>query len=162
MEQIKTIRSQATTPVFLGFLLKSIRCVLCHFSHVRLFETLWTVAWQAPLSGFCPGFSRPEYWSGSPCPPPGDLPIQGSNPHQLSLLYWQVVFSGGSTGKESTCNAGDLGSIPRLRTVQFWVGLYSLWGRKELDMTDFHCSLPLAPPGKPQKYIFYIKSVIRV
>jgi len=21
-----------------------------------------------------PGFSRPEYWSGLPCPPPGDLP----------------------------------------------------------------------------------------
>ena len=20
------------------------------------------------------GFSRPEYWSGLPCPPPGDLP----------------------------------------------------------------------------------------
>ena len=26
---------------------------------------------QAPLSM---GFSRPVYWSGLPCPPPGDLP----------------------------------------------------------------------------------------
>ena len=33
--------------------------------------TLWTVAHQAPLSM---GFSRQEYWSGLPCPPPGDLP----------------------------------------------------------------------------------------
>ena len=40
-------------------------------SHVQLFETLWTVAGQAPLSM---GFSRQEYWSGMPCPPPGDLP----------------------------------------------------------------------------------------
>ena len=32
--------------------------------------TLWTVACQAPLSM---GFSRQEYWSGLPCPPPGDL-----------------------------------------------------------------------------------------
>ena len=33
--------------------------------------TLWTVAHQTPLSM---GFSRQEYWSGLPCPPPGDLP----------------------------------------------------------------------------------------
>ena len=32
--------------------------------------TLWTVACQAPLSM---GFSGQEYWSGLPCPPPGDL-----------------------------------------------------------------------------------------
>ena len=38
----------------------------CHFSHVRLFVTLWTVACQAPLSM---GFSRQDYWSGLPCPP---------------------------------------------------------------------------------------------
>ena len=34
------------------------------------FATLWTIACQAPLSM---GFSRQEYWSGLPCPPPGDL-----------------------------------------------------------------------------------------
>ena len=37
-------------------------------SHVRLFATPWTVAYQAPLSK---GFSRQEYWSGLPCPLPG-------------------------------------------------------------------------------------------
>ena len=26
--------------------------------------------------------------------------------------YWQETFPGGSAGKESTCNAGDPGSIP--------------------------------------------------
>ena len=52
-------------------------CVLSHFSHVRLFATLWTVARQAPLSM---GFSRQEYWSGLPCPPPGDLPYPGIKP----------------------------------------------------------------------------------
>ena len=35
---------------------------------------LWTVARQPPLSM---GFSRQEYWSGLPCPPPGDLLDQG-------------------------------------------------------------------------------------
>ena len=48
--------------------------VLSHFSHVRLSMTSWTVAHQAPLSM---GFSRQAYWSGLPCPPPGDLPDPG-------------------------------------------------------------------------------------
>ena len=36
-------------------------------SRVRLFETPWTVAYQAPPSM---GFSRREYWSGLPFPSP--------------------------------------------------------------------------------------------
>ena len=40
-------------------------------SHVRLFATPWNVAHRVPMSI---GFSRQEYWSGLPCPPPGDLP----------------------------------------------------------------------------------------
>ena len=43
-------------------------------SCVVLFAILWTVAGQAPLSM---GFSRQEYWSGLPCPPPRDLPEPG-------------------------------------------------------------------------------------
>ena len=42
---------------------------------------------QAPLSM---GFSRQENWSGLPCPPPGDPPIQGLNQHPLCLLHWPV------------------------------------------------------------------------
>ena len=35
---------------------------------------------------------------------------------QFCFVVWQKQsFSGGSDGKESTCNAGDLGSIPALR-----------------------------------------------
>ena len=51
--------------------------VLNSFSHIRLFVTLWVVACQAPLSM---GFSRQDYWSGLPCPPPGDLPDSGIKP----------------------------------------------------------------------------------
>ena len=61
--------------------------VLSHFSHVRLFTTLRTVAHQAPLSM---GFSRQEYWSGLPCPPPGDLPDPGINLSLLCLLHWKL------------------------------------------------------------------------
>ena len=59
-------------------------------------------------------------------------------------------FPGGSGGKESACNVGDLDSIPGLgrspwrreclptpvfRTGEFH-GLYSPWGPKELDATE--------------------------
>ena len=46
-------------------------CMLSCFDHVWLFATLWTIADQAPLSM---GFSRQEYYSGLPCPSPGDCP----------------------------------------------------------------------------------------
>ena len=55
-------------------------CMLSCFSHVQLFVTLWIVAHQAPLSM---GFSREEYWSGFPCPPPRDLPNPGIKPASL-------------------------------------------------------------------------------
>ena len=54
--------------------------MLSHFSCVRLFVTLWTVAHQDPLSM---GFSRQEYWSGLPCPSSGDLPDPGIEPASL-------------------------------------------------------------------------------
>ena len=50
---------------------------VCMLSCFRLFETLWTLARQAPLSM---GFSRQEYWSVLPRPPPGDLPDPGLEP----------------------------------------------------------------------------------
>ena len=53
-------------------------CVLSHFSCVWLFATLWTVAHQDPLMSV--GFSRQEYWSGLPYPPPGDLSHPGIEP----------------------------------------------------------------------------------
>ena len=78
-----------------------------------------------------------------------------------------LVFPCGSAGKESTCNVGDLGSIPGLGrspgegkgyTLQY-SGLEnsmdSPWGQKESNMTErlsLHftlgsgiCSLPLLP-----------------
>ena len=49
--------------------------------------TPWTLAHQAPLPM---GYSRQEYWSGLPCPPPGVFPTLGSNLHLLhcrQILY---------------------------------------------------------------------------
>ena len=88
------------------------------------------------------GFPRQEYWSGLPCPSPGDFPNPGIKPgspalqadslpsespgevwliynvvlvsvvQQSDSVYMYVGFPGGSDGKGSTCNAGDTGSIP--------------------------------------------------
>ena len=54
--------------------------MLSLFSCVQLFVTLWNIAHQAPLSM---GFSRQQYWSGLPCPPPRDLPDPGIEPESL-------------------------------------------------------------------------------
>ena len=48
----------------------------------RFCVTPWTVDCQAPLSVGC---SRQEYWSGLPCPPPGDLPVTEIEPRSPTL-----------------------------------------------------------------------------
>ena len=50
---------------------------MCACSIVPDSATLWTVICQAPLSM---GFSRQEYYSRLPFPPPGDLPDPGIEP----------------------------------------------------------------------------------
>ena len=75
-------------------------------------------------------------------------------PYKLAVIYYILFppttgFPSGSTGKECACNAGDLGSIPGLGKIPwrrerlppvFWPGefhgLYSPWGRKELETTE--------------------------
>ena len=81
--------------------------VLSHLSCVHLFATLWTVAHQAPLSM---GFSRQEYWSGLPCPPPGDLPDPGIEPMSLT--------SPALAGRFFTTSTTSVQSLSRVRPHQ--------------------------------------------
>ena len=77
--------------------------MLSRFCHIPLFVTSWTVAHQDPLSM---GISRQEYWSGLPCPPPGDLPSPGIEPG--SLTFPALVggfFSTSNSGKEALSNS---------------------------------------------------------
>ena len=61
----------------------------CVLSHSVVSDSLWPWGLQ-PAMLLCPwGFSRQEYWSGLPCPPPRDLPIKGSNP---GLLYYKQIL----------------------------------------------------------------------
>ena len=64
-------------------------------SHTQL---LWTVARQSPLPM---GFSRQEYWSGLPLPPPGDLPDLEIEPTSLA----SPAMAGGFFTTSSTWEA---------------------------------------------------------
>ena len=60
----------------------------------------WTVARQAPLSM---GFSRSEYWSGLPYPPPGDLPDPGTKLGSPTLQAYSLLPE--PPGKLKGCKA---------------------------------------------------------
>ena len=71
-------------------------CVLSCFSPVPLFATPWTVTHHAPLPM---EFSRQEYWSGLPCPYPGNLPDLGIEAVSPALKALSLLLShGGSPG----------------------------------------------------------------
>ena len=78
-------------------------CVLGCFSRFRLFATPWTVVHQAALSL---GFSRQEYWSGLPCPPPGGLPDPGIKPASLTSPALAGGFFTTSTPREAKSQFG--------------------------------------------------------
>ena len=71
--------------------------------------TSCTVACQAPLSM---EFSRPEYWSGLPCPPPGDLPNPGIEPGTPALQAYSLLSESPGTIK----NIG-MGSLSLLQGI---------------------------------------------
>ena len=89
-------------------------CMLSHFSHVRLFVTLWAVAHQAPLST---GFSRQEYWSRLSFPSPGDLPNPGIEP--VSVWYRQIkLFQLGISEDGKELLQGRAGIKKKLRYLK--------------------------------------------
>ena len=79
-------------------------------SRVRLFVTLWTVARQAPLSM---GFSSKNTMVSCHFLLQSLFSTQGSNPHLLRLLHWQVDSSplappGKPQGHHSTCKINSV------------------------------------------------------
>ena len=92
---------------------------MCVLSSVQFFAAPGTVACQvAPLAV---GFSRQEYWSGLPCPPPGDLPDPGiepgssGSPALVGRLFttratWEALTPRNS---EDNCGAHLGGQLPR-------------------------------------------------
>ena len=96
------------------------------------FATPLTVACWAPLST---GFFRQEYWSGLPCPPPGDLPDPGIEP--LSLA--SPALAGGFFATSATWEAQAGFSLAHTSS---WKSLCSVLPA-QLYMTSCHDN-----PGK--------------
>ena len=77
------------TGVGCHFLLQCIKVKVKSLSPVRLLETPWTAAYQAPPPM---GFSRQEYWSGVPLPSPLLILLVGKSSRWLMKRtdydYW--------------------------------------------------------------------------
>ena len=126
-------------------------CVLSRFSCVHLFAIPWTVAHQAPLSM---GFSRQEYWSGLPCPPPGDLPDPGIkllSPVAPALQEDSLPLSHrGSPLLLEVRGTPSQGTDPRTSVQAQVCPPPSSPPPHLLGLLHWQVdSLPLVPPGKP-------------
>ena len=71
------------------------------FSCVWLFMTSWTP--RVPPGYSVMEFSRQEYWSGLPCPPPGDLPYPGIKSASPALIGGFFFFTTSVTWEALIC-----------------------------------------------------------
>ena len=62
------------------------------------------------------GFSRQEYWSGLPCPPPGDLPNPGIELKSLAL--WEDSLPSEPPGKPKNTGVGSLSLLQEIFPTQ--------------------------------------------
>ena len=121
-------QEDANICICFDFARKPCAVLISHFSCVRLFATL--VVHQAPLSM---RFSRQEYWSGWPCPPPGDLRNPGIEPHLLTSSDWQAgSLPLSATWEENYYSIPLTGYFPGI----FWARVYNV-------PFDFICHLNL-------------------
>ena len=84
---------------------------------------LWTIAHQAPLSM---GFSRQEYWSGLPFPPPRDLPRPGIKPvfPALAGVFFITVPPG---EPKHFISSVKLKILIAIMEIVYWKGLKNYW-----------------------------------
>jgi len=86
----------------------------------------WTIAHQVLLPM---DFSRQEYWSGMPCPPPGDVLDPGIKPVSFTSLA-MAFFNINATWEAPGCT-------PHRSSIS-WVTIYSL----DILLSQF-CTIPL-------------------
>ena len=99
------------------------------FSRVSLFETPWTIGYQAPLFM---GFSRQEYWRGLPSPPPGDLldseiePMSLTSPAKKPAGFfttsatWEALLSGVLVSRRAPSACVSPSPLSFLFLVSLW------------------------------------------
>ena len=160
-------KKKKLTPCLISSQTYQVTCILLVCFHYYSYQTEHEFAY--------PDTAKPIYWhwillkesTAFICRVPGEWAagIQKTQTlRQLSVksfegqsLRWEG-FPGSSAGNGSSCNAGDLGSIPGLGRspgegnvylLQYsclensmdrgaWCATYSPWGHKELDTTQWH------------------------
>ena len=98
--------------------------------------TLWTIAHQA----LCPWrFSRQEYWSRLPCPPPGNLPNLGIEPRSPMLQVDSLPSE--SQGKPNNTGMGSLALLQEIFLTQEsnWGLLHCRWILYQLNYQGSPC-----------------------
>ena len=92
------------------------------------------------------GFSRQEYLSVLPCPPPGDLPNPGTEPRSPTLQADSLLSEppGKSTAKRTSCKAEKHPGSQRDAPGVSWVKSVSTWlnTRGWYPFTGLYESLP--------------------
>ena len=91
-------------------------------SHVHLFATPWTVAYQGPLSM---EFSIQEHWSGLPFPSPGDLPHPGIEPRSPAL--WADALPSEPPGKHLCRSLFAVHLFSLMKRVQIFCSVLKNW-----------------------------------
>ena len=96
-----------------------------------------------PIKLLCPWeFSRQEYWSGLPCPPPGDLPNPGIKP------------------RSPTLQVDSLPSEPKgnPRLLEWVAAPFSKGSSQSRNLTGVSCIaggfLPVELPGSPKDNLY--------
>ena len=102
--------------------------LLSRFSHVWLFATPWMVAHQSPLSM---KFSRQEYWSGLPFPPPRIFPTQRSDSVLLCRLHWQAGSLQGTGDSVPQWLSSPVTQMVRKLSAMRWTQVWAL-GQEDL------------------------------
>ena len=103
-------RERLPTPVFWNFPYAFIfdpwgRYACVHAKSLQSCLSLWDPMDCSPPASSFVGFSRQEYWSGLPCPPPGHLPDPGIRP--TSLLSPALAGEFFTTGTTWESQNGD-------------------------------------------------------
>ena len=105
----KTLHTQCRGP----WSLAETRPHMCVY--VSVLTTPWTAAQQAPLSM---GFPRQGYWSGLPCPPPGDLPDPGMEPAISCTAATSLLLPRLGSPEPTRCSQKALHTTTRAESSQ--------------------------------------------
>ena len=126
------------------------------FSHVWLFLALQTAVHQAPLSM---GFSRQEFWSGLPLPPPGHLPDPGIKSTSLTTpesareffttsTSWELFLLSDIRQRKTSISFPDGSVVKNLPLMQeTWRHWFDPWVRKNPWRRKWQ-HIPVFLPGK--------------